>query len=187
MKKLLLAVLITALIFTFASCKEKETNEGTLADHVDIETLEKDSLNITLDLPDSWDESSSSYQGTEIRHYMSLLEGNGDFFAESVAVTAEKLERETTVMDYAKANLDTLKMTFTDFEIITEPESVKVGEYDGIHAVFSYSVGTHEIVIDQSFAVVGDRAYIIMCNSTTDSYEDFVDIFNAARESFKIK
>ncbi len=187
MKKLLLTVLVVSLVFTAVSCKEKETNEGTLADHVEIETLEKDSLDITLDLPDSWDESSSSYQGTEIRHYMSLLEGNGDFFAESVAVTAEKLEKETTVEEYAQANLDALKMTFADFELISEPESVKVGEYDGIRAVFSYTAGTIEVIIDQSFAVIGDRAYIIMCNSTADSYEDFVDIFNTALESFKIK
>lgn len=186
MKKLLLAVLITSLVFTFASCKEKEANEGTLADHVGIETIEKDSLNIVLNLPDSWTESSSSYQGTEIRHYMSLLEGNGDFFAESVAVTAEKLEKETSVKDYAEANLDALKMTFTDFKLITEPESVKVGSYDGIRAVFSYSAGAYEIVIDQSFAIVGDRAYIIMCNSTAESYEEFLDIFDTARESFKI-
>ena len=78
-------------------------------------------------------------------------------------------------------------MTFTGFELLTEPEDVKVGEYDGIHTVFSYSAGTHEIIIDQSFAVIDNTAYIIMCNATADSYEDFLDIFSTARESFKLK
>lgn len=186
MKKLLLAVLIVCLTFAFVSCKENETNEGTLADHVGIETIEKDSLNITLAIPDSWEESSSSYQGTEIRHYMSPLEENNDFFAESIAITAETLENETTVKEYADANLNTLKMTFADFKVISEPEDVKVGEYDGIRAVFSYTAGTHEIIIDQSFAIADGRAYIIMCNATTDSYDRFVAIFDAARETFKI-
>lgn len=186
MKKTLLVFLALTLIFTFASCKDDQDKSGTLADHVDIETLEKDSLNITLELPDSWVESSSSYQGTEIRHYMSLLEGNNDNFAESVAVTVEKLAKDTTIEEYTKSNLDTLEMTFSDFKIITEPESVKIGKFDGIRAVFSYSAGNYNIVIDQSFAIIDGSAYIIMCNATSDSYEDFSEIFATARETFKI-
>lgn len=186
MKKILLVFLTLSLIFTFTSCKEDQDKSGTLADHVDIETLEKDSLNITLELPDTWVESSSSFQGTEIRHYMSLLEGNNDNFAESVAVTVEKLEKATTIEEYAKSNLDALEMTFSDFEIITEPENVKIGEYDGIRTVFSYSAGTYDVVIDQSFAIIDGSVYIIMCNATSDSYEEFSDIFASVRESFKI-
>ncbi len=186
MKKTILAFLVLSLILVFSSCSEEESKGGTMADHIDIETLEKDSLNISIEVPEKWVESSSSYYGTEVRHYMSLLEGTKDSFAESISVTAEKLPKDGTLKTYVESNVNALEITFTDFEILSPVTELKVGEYDGANVVFSYSAGTFDIVIDQSFVVIDGTAYIIMCNATTHSYDDFKDIFVKARETFKI-
>ena len=188
MKKTILAFLALSLILVISSCakKEEKDNGGTMTDHIDIESLEKDSLNISIEVPEKWVESSSSYFGTEIRHYMSLLEGNKDSFAESISVTAEKLPKDGTLESYVEGNVNALEITFTDFKTISPVSTVKVGGYDGANFVFSYSAGTFDIVIDQSFVVIDDTAYMIMCNATTDSYDGFKDIFAKARETFKI-
>jgi len=185
MKKTILAFLVLSLVLIFSSCSNKEAG-GTMADHIDIETIEKDSLNVSIEVPEKWTASSSSYFGTEIRQYMSPLEGGADNFSESISVTVEKLSEGTTLESYVESNVHALEITFQDFNIISPAANVKIGEYDGANVVFSYFSNGYSIVIDQSFVVIDGTAYIIMCNATTETYDGYKDIFEKARETFKI-
>jgi hypothetical protein len=47
-------------------------------------------------------------------------------------------------------------------------------------------MGTYKIIIEEAFVMEGGNMYIIMTNATTDSYENYKDIFKTARDSFKI-
>ena len=186
MKKALFLLLSLAVVFTFSACREEPHNEG-FGEGLEIEDLESDSLNVYLTIPEIWEKSASSFQGTEIRHYMSPLSASGDSFSESISVAVEKLKTDTSLEEYVSSNIDAFRMTFTDFEMMTEPTEVKMGEYDALYAVYSYSSMGYDIVIDHTFAMIDGKAYMIMCNATKDSYEEYADIFAVARESFEIK
>jgi hypothetical protein len=188
MKKTALVLLVLALVLTFTACRndEYEDKDSGFAENIDAETIEKDSLGVSVDVPDNWIETSSSFQGAEIRHYMSPAESNSDLFSESVAITSEVLEGTPVLDDYVSANLENLKITFTDFEVISEPTHIKAGEYDASNVVFKYSSGAYDIVIDQTFLLSGNTAYIIICNATSETYDTYKDIFTQAKESFKI-
>ncbi len=187
MKKTFLVLFVLVLILSLTACREKEEHEGSgINGNLDIEILEGDSLNVYVSLPEDWKASSSSYQGTEIRHYTSPVKSESDIFSESVSVTAETLREEMTLEAYTNANIEVFKKTFDGFKMISEAKSVELGELDGMRVVYSYSAGSLDIVIDQTFAVSGGRAYMIMCNATADSYGEYEDIFTSAIESFKI-
>ncbi|MBR5460377.1 MAG: DcrB-related protein [Clostridia bacterium] len=187
MKKTFLIILTLALLLSFSSCREKSNgdDEGFGKD-VDIEILEEDSLNVILLLPDTWTESSSSYQGTEIRHYTSPSDGKGDVFSESISITTEALKEETTLEAYTSANVEIFKRIFNDFKMISEAETITLGGVDGMRVVYSYTAGAIHIVIDQTFVINDGKAYMITCNATEDSYAEYSDIFSSAIESFKI-
>lgn len=187
MKKTFLIILTLALLLTFASCR-KNTNgddEGFGKD-VDIEMLEGDSLNVVLLLPETWTESSSSYQGTEIRHYTAPSDGKGDVFSESISVTTEAVKEEMTLEAYTNANVDVFKKIFNGFKMISEAEAIALGDVDGMRVVYSYTAGALNIVIDQTFAIKDGKAYMITCNATEESYGEYSEIFSSAIESFKI-
>ena len=188
MKKALFVFLVLCLALTLGACKKEETPSGgeTMVEHIDIETLEKDSLNVSLEVPDSWEISSSSYLGTEIRRYGSKLSGNSDTFAESISVTSEEFSGDVELSEYVERNVENYKKTFTNFKIISEPSPVTVGEFEGIRVVFSYSTGALSVVVDQTFVLSDTNVYIIICNAARDSYEEFKDIFDTALKSFKI-
>jgi hypothetical protein len=188
MKKIILTTLIAILCLLISSCKTTPTSldEGGFGAGLGIEELESDSINISISVPESWEESSSSYLGTEIRHYRSPLETQSDIFAESLSVTTEKLEEETNLDEYVNKNVENLKLTFSDFEIVSPVSDEKIGEYDGKVVSFSYTMGTYKIVIEEAFVMKDGNMYIIMSNATTDSYENYKDVFKTARDSFKI-
>ena len=186
MKKASIIILTLLVVLAFASCKNTENKSEGFGNDLDIEYIEKDSLNFSLDLPFDWTESSSSYLGTEVRHYNSKLDGPTDDIAESISVTMEKPENYTSVDEYAKANIENLKITFADFKIISDLQTEKIGDFEGLGATFSYTMGVYKIVIEQSFVMTDDGMYIITCTATDKSYDGFKDVFKSAKESFKV-
>ncbi len=187
MKKLLLVLALTSLVFCLFSCKDTETGEeGKFLDDVDIELLEEDTLNLSLTVPDGWNKTHSSYMGSEIRHYAAPQDDSRDDYLENVSITCETLDKEMTLDEYARANLESLEMFYADFKLISDKENLKVNGLDALKIVYSYSMGTFSLKTCQVFLLDGLKAYNVLCIAEEENYENYEDIFTKAYESFKI-
>lgn len=186
MKKIIPAFLALALSLTLFSCSQKAEGDGTMADHIDINTLENDSLDVSIEVPDTWHVSSESFFGDESRHYTSPTENSKDNFLERISIISGPVSEGTTLESFTENNVDSCKFSYPDFKEISAVQKVAAGEFEASNFVFSYSQGALEIVVDLTFVVTNDKAYMITCNATSDSYEAYRDIFVKARETFKI-
>ncbi len=188
MKKTLFILALMLLALPLSSCRdvtEEEKGKEFLED-VDIEFLEEDSLEFSILIPDGWKKAHSSYMGTEIRHYTAPVDDTRDDYFENLSVTTETLENEMTLDAYVDANLDSLEMFYTEFELISDKENISIDGLDAVKIVYSYSMGTFELTTSQVFILDGDKAYNLLAIAEKENFEKYEDIFNKAFESFKL-
>ena len=184
MKKNLVLLCLVCLCLAFSSCK-KHVDEGFAGD-VSYKETNRDTLGVSMTIPDNWVCESSEFEGIQNRRYTSLL-GENDKFAESISVAAEKADSSKTLEEYAQENVDAIGMFYENFEIIEDVRDEKIGAENGKRFVYSYSMGTYDVVVDQSLVLIDGKLYIIICNSQPDSYPEYKEIFNTALKSFKVK
>ncbi len=190
MKKSILIFLALSLILTFSSCKKGETqkdNEGGFATDLGIEKIDTqdDNLNFTIDGLEKWAVFSVTRNGYPERTYYSPNDENGNTTNANISVTAIEPDNES-LGTFSEKFYDSIKNSVSEFEVIAELTPSKLSVYDALYCAYSYSaMGIQKIIIEQTFALVEGKIYMITCTSPESSYENYREIFGKAIENFK--
>ena len=186
MKKIISAFLVVAFSFVLFACNQKISNNNSDS-QANTKPSVDDALNVSIEVPEDWNAFPDNINGNPSRDYISPSK-DGKFSIERISIIEVPISEETTLESFTTSNIERQESNYKDksFEIISPAQDVKAGSFDGMNAVFSYTEGTLTIVVDLTFVVTDNTAYIIMCNTTDDSYDDYKDIFAKARETFKI-
>ncbi len=110
------------------------------------------------------------------------LQGNNDVFQETVVLGTEQLPLVTSMENYAKSFVSTMKILDSNYTEL-ENKKVKVGDLDAVQIVFNTIQNNQKYKNALMLVVRDSTAFIIQGNALNESYDacksDFEKIFKS--------
>ena len=172
MKKIISAVLILCMVFSFVACsKDDETPDG-----MKNVAGKKDAY--YLYVPQSWTENNNGVVGAKY--------SNTD--TSNISVTAYGGNDYSSVEEYWKDFKENKVFTIsTEFEVVKEKEPKVIGGKNAAQYVFKMTTGEVKYQVQQIFVLYSNIMYVITYTATEEKFDLHAEDIQKIISEFKFK
>ena len=165
--------------------KEEDIEKGKIIVKGELSTYSTDDFSIQY--PNDWQANDNGHIGTSIIMYAPTSTSEDDYFKENVNLMMQDVtEFDVDLEEYVDINLSQLKVTITNFEIISIREKTRDDlTYYQIFATGEQ--GEKNIKFKQHYWIVDDMAYVVSYTSETEVFDTNLPAAEKIMESFVIK
>ncbi len=138
----------------------------------------------SLKFPEGW-EIKEKFEGTRVAA-LAPRKGEKDWYQENICVLYERIPSKVSTDEYMNLSVQYMYQMMPGVKIGKQGET----EIDGREArwlTFSHSIGPYKLKGVGYVVIKGNRAYVIVCNTTSKAYSKYKDEFDEVAQSFRFE
>lgn len=145
--------------------------------------VEIDRQDYSITFPSEWD-VGAGWTDEDVTA-LSPSERPDDIFHENVTVLVDDQIGNLSLDQYYASSLDGLKKLATDFHLEDQGD-IEIGGNQARYLIFTHRAGIYTFRVLQYILVEDQKAYLITCTATVDSYAKFEPEFKQIAQSFRL-